>query len=80
MVDNLIQNYVNGKLVDSAAAEFTELVDPVTGRVTGRSPKSTPEEVDEAVQAAAAAFVEWRRTTPSQRRGALLKPADGSST
>jgi betaine-aldehyde dehydrogenase len=76
MVDNLIQNYVNGKLVDSAATEFTELVDPATGKVTGRSPKSTPEEVDEAVQAAAAAFAEWRRSTPSQRQQALLKLAD----
>jgi betaine-aldehyde dehydrogenase len=76
MADNLIQNYVNGKLVDSAATEFTELVDPATGTVTGRSPKSTPEEVDEAVQAAAAAFPEWRRTTPSQRQQALLKLAD----
>ena len=71
-----MQNFVNGKLVDSAATEFTELVDPTTGQVTGRSPKSTPEEVDEAVQAAAAAFAEWRRTTPSQRQQALLKLAD----
>ena len=76
MSDNLVQNFVNGKLVDSAATEFTELVDPATGQVTGRSPKSTPEEVDEAVQAAAAAFAEWRRTTPSQRQQALLKLAD----
>ena len=76
MADNLVQNYVNGKLVDSAATDFTELVDPATGQVTGRSPKSTPEEVDEAVQAAAAAFAEWRRTTPSQRQQALLKLAD----
>ena len=76
MADNLVQNYVNGRLVDSAATEFTELVDPTTGQVTGRSPKSTPEEVDEAVRAADAAFVEWRRTTPSQRQSALLKLAD----
>ena len=76
MADNLVQNYVNGKLVDSAATEFTELVDPTTGEVTGRSPKSTPEEVDEAVRAAEAAFGEWRRTTPSQRQSVLLKLAD----
>ena len=71
-----MQNYVNGKLVDSAATEFTELVDPATGKVTGRSPKSTPDEVDEAVRAAEAAFVSWRRTTPSHRQQALLKLAD----
>ena len=76
MSDTLVQNYVNGKLVDSAATEFTELVDPATGKVTGRSPKSTPDEVDEAVRAAEAAFASWRRTTPSHRQQALLKLAD----
>ena len=34
----------------AADTEFTELVDPATGKVTGRSPKSTAQEVDEAVQ------------------------------
>src|SRR3712207_5159754 len=76
MSDNVVQNYINGKLVDSVATEFTELVDPATGKVIGRSPKSTPEEIDEAVQAAAAAFEEWKRTTPSQRQQALLRLAD----
>ena len=42
MAENLVQNYVNGKLVDSVATDFTELVDPATGQVTGRSPRSTP--------------------------------------
>src|SRR3712207_9099907 len=76
MSDNVVQNYINGKLVDSVATEFTELVDPATGKVIGRSPRSTPEEIDEAVQAAAVAFEEWKRTTPSQRQQALLKLAD----
>jgi betaine-aldehyde dehydrogenase len=76
MSDNVVQNYINGKLVDSASTEFTELVDPVTGKIIGRSPKSTPQEIDEAVQAAAVAFEEWKRTTPSQRQQALLKLAD----
>ena len=76
MADNVVQNYVSGRLVDSAAADFTDLVDPATGKLTGRSPKSTPEEVDDAVQAAAAAFTAWKRTTPSQRQQALLELAD----
>ena len=36
-----VQNYVDGRLVDSTATEFTELVDPTNGQVTGRSPKSS---------------------------------------
>ena len=75
MADSLVQNNVNGLLVDSPSTEITELVDPVTGEVTGWSPKSTPEEVDEAVRAAEAALAEWRRTIPSQRQSALLELA-----
>jgi betaine-aldehyde dehydrogenase len=75
-VSRTVQNYVNGALVDSGTEEFTELVDPTNGEVTGRSPRSTSAEVDEAVRAAAAAFVSWRRTTPSQRQSALLQLAD----
>jgi betaine-aldehyde dehydrogenase len=71
-----VQNYVDGRLVDSVTKEFTELVDPTNGQVTGRSPKSTPAEVDEAVRAADTAFRTWRRTTPSQRQSALLALAD----
>ena len=43
MSDTVVQNHVNGKLIDSASTEFAELVGPATGKVTGRSPKSTPE-------------------------------------
>ena len=71
-----VQNYVDGALVDSDATEFTELVDPTNGEVTGRSPKSTAAEVDQAVRAAERAFETWRRTTPSQRQAVLLKLAD----
>ena len=75
-MSDVVKNYVKGKLVESAATEFTELVDPTNGKVIGRSPKSTPAEVDEAVRAAADAFKEWGRTTPSKRQHALLKLAD----
>jgi len=41
MADNLIQNYVDATLV-SAATEFTEPVDPASGKVTERSARSAP--------------------------------------
>ena len=66
MSDDLVQNFVNGKLVDSAATEFAELVDPVTGQVTVGSPQvDARKRWTRPSQAAAAAFAEWRRTTPS---------------
>lgn len=75
-MSDLIQNYVNGSLVDSAATEFIELVDPTTGLPDGRSPVSTVAEVDEAFAAALAASKTWKRTTPRTRQLALLKIAD----
>ncbi|WP_456698566.1 aminobutyraldehyde dehydrogenase [Aeromicrobium sp. P5_D10] len=75
-MSDLIQNYVNGALVDSAATDFIELVDPTTGKVDGRSPISTEAEVDEAFAAALAASKTWKRTTPRVRQLALLKIAD----
>ena len=75
-MSDLIQNYVNGALVDSVATDFIELVDPTTGKVDGRSPISTESEVDEAFAAALAASKTWKRTTPRVRQLALLKIAD----
>ncbi|MET0929428.1 MAG: gamma-aminobutyraldehyde dehydrogenase [Aeromicrobium sp.] len=71
-----IKNYVNGTLVDSGATEFIELVDPTTGKVDGRSPVSTADEVDAAFRAALAASKTWKRTTPKARQLALLRIAD----
>ena len=73
---NTVANYVNGASVASNATSFLDLVDPSTGKVTGRSPISTEAEVDAALAAAAEAFVTWRRTTPSFRQTMLLQIAD----
>jgi betaine-aldehyde dehydrogenase len=75
-VSDTIQNYIDGALVDSAAVDFIELVDPTTGRPDGRSPISTGEEVDAAFRAAQRASTTWKRTTPQARQLALLQIAD----
>lgn len=75
-VTNTIQNYIDGALVDSAATDFIELVDPTTGRPDGQSPISTSEEVDAAFRAALRASKSWKRTTPKARQLALLQIAD----
>ena len=72
----LIQNYVDGALVDSAATDVIELIDPTTGRPDGRSPISTADEVDAAFAAALRASKTWKRTTPKARQLALLQIAD----
>ena len=67
-----IRNFVDGELVESAATDFIELVDPTTGEVDGRSPVSTSEEVDRAYAAALRASASWKRLTPGRRQAHLL--------
>src|SRR5882757_10997731 len=72
----VIQNFIDGKLVDSADGRRADLVDPSTGEVFASAPVSAEEDVDRAYGAAATAFETWRDTTPSERQQALLKFAD----
>jgi malonate-semialdehyde dehydrogenase (acetylating)/methylmalonate-semialdehyde dehydrogenase len=68
-----LSNYVNGQWTESAATEFQEVTNPATGEVVARTPLSTSSEVAAAVEAAAAAFPEWRRTPPEDRIQPLFK-------
>ena len=71
-----LQNFVNGKLVDSSSGEVTTLINPATGKAFATAPNSNAADVDKAMTAAASAFTEWRDSTPSERQRALLKIAD----
>ena len=73
---HVLPNYINGADVESSAAERTAIVDPTTGEAYCLSPKSNAADVDAAMKSAAAAFVSWRQTTPSERMAYLLKVAD----
>ena len=68
-----IRNYVDGVWQTSSAEEHLDVTNPATGESLGRVPLSTPEEVDQAAQAAAGAFVEWRRTPAVDRVQFLFK-------
>jgi betaine-aldehyde dehydrogenase len=70
-----LQNFINGKRVESTGVDYTDIVDPCTGAAYLSAPASGLEEVDAAMQAASAAFDEWRDTTPAQRQLALLRIA-----
>ena len=67
------QNYINGAWRRPSTTEFFEVHNPATAELLGRTPMSTPADVDAAVQAAAAAFVSWRRTPPGERVQYLFK-------
>jgi betaine-aldehyde dehydrogenase len=71
-----LQNFINGKSVDSVSGEVTTLINPATGQPFATAPISNKADVDSAMKAASNAFTDWRDSTPSERQRALLKIAD----
>ncbi|PIV23345.1 MAG: methylmalonate-semialdehyde dehydrogenase (CoA acylating) [Deltaproteobacteria bacterium CG03_land_8_20_14_0_80_45_14] len=67
-----VKNYINGEWVDSKG-KIVDVVNPATGKVMGKCPISTKEEINAAVEAAKAAFPDWRRTTPLARTRVLFR-------
>jgi betaine-aldehyde dehydrogenase len=71
-----VQNFIGGELVDSVSGATMPLVDPSTGETYGTAPISNEQDIDTAYAAAASAFKDWKRSTPSHRQKALLAFAD----
>ena len=71
-----VLNFVDGRTTPSKDGRTTPLVDPATGEVYAQATLSDAVDVDLAMQAAAAAFEEWRDATPAERGRALLRAAD----
>jgi aldehyde dehydrogenase (NAD+) len=65
------QNYINGRWVPSRTGERMESINPATGEVIGTVPRSDARDVQDAIDAAKAAFDKWR-LTPAPRRGEIL--------
>ncbi len=70
---DVVPNYVNGQWRRASASEFQNVVNPATQQVLAQTPLSGPADVDAAVQAAAAAYPEWRRTPAEDRIQPLFK-------
>src|SRR5208283_6058930 len=74
---NKLTNYINGQWTDSRAGsskqEWRDVINPATGETLAQVPLADAAEVNQAVEAAAAAFPEWRRTPPEDRIQPLFK-------
>lgn len=60
---DVVKNYINGRWVESKAKETRDVINPATSEVIAKTPMSTAEEANKAIEAAKAAFRRWR-TTP----------------
>jgi len=65
------QNYIDGEWVDAASGDTFESTSPANGETIGVFPKSGPDDVDRAVEAALAAYEDWR-LVPAPKRGEIL--------
>ena len=68
--------HVAGERMNTGSGGVHEHIDPSTGQVDATIPLAGPGEVDHAINGADAAFRDWRRTPPEERRRLLLRLAD----
>src|SRR5258707_15778792 len=71
--DVRVPHFIAGEWVNSKSTEWQELINPATHASLGKVPLADVGEVNAAVEAAAAAFPEWRRMPPEDRIQPLFK-------
>src|SRR5882724_2821763 len=64
---NLIPNYIAGEWRSSNGSDLTAVINPATGDIIAQTPMGGAAEVNAAVEAASAAYPDWRRTPPQDR-------------
>ncbi len=62
-----VANYAGGQWKQPAAAEWLPVLNPATNQLLAEVPLSAEPDVAAAIEAAAGAFPEWRRTPPEER-------------
>ena len=75
MVDRL-KYLVGGEWRDTTSGEYYEITNSSTGQVMAEAPRCTADEVDSAVEAAAAAYPAWRDTPITARVQVMFRLKD----
>jgi malonate-semialdehyde dehydrogenase (acetylating) / methylmalonate-semialdehyde dehydrogenase len=68
-----LKYHAGGKWIPSKAKEYMPCYNPSTGAVIAYAPQCTGEEVEQAIQAAAAAFPKWANTPVTRRVQVLFR-------
>jgi len=71
--DVRIPHFIGGQWTNSTSSDWQDVLNPATGVSLGKVPLAEASEVNAAIEAAAAAFPEWRRTPPEDRIQPLFK-------
>lgn len=67
-----VTHFINGAFTPVSSGPKGEIFDPATGQVSGTVDFASKEVVDQAVEAAAKAFIEWRKTSLAKRSQVLF--------
>jgi malonate-semialdehyde dehydrogenase (acetylating)/methylmalonate-semialdehyde dehydrogenase len=62
-----VQNFINGRFVDSAAGDSLAVISPLDGTHLSTVPMSSPADLDAAVKAAKTAFPAWSKRPVKER-------------
>src|SRR5689334_21145964 len=73
---SLVTHWIDGKPVDTAPKSRGDVFDPATGRLTKHVAFASEADVDDAVDAAAHAFPQWRATSLATRSKLLFRFRD----
>jgi malonate-semialdehyde dehydrogenase (acetylating) / methylmalonate-semialdehyde dehydrogenase len=68
-----IRHFVNGQALTGTSGRFGDIYNPNTGEIQARVQLATPDELDAAVQAAAAAHPAWSATNPQRRARVMFE-------
>lgn len=68
-----LTHWIAGQRVAGDSGRFGDVFQPASGRVQARVPLASSDEVDRAVQAAAAAFSDWSAQPPLRRARVLFR-------
>ncbi|GMG86788.1 aldehyde dehydrogenase [Biformimicrobium ophioploci] len=71
-----LANYIGGELVAPQSGTYLDNINPATGAVYGRIPRSGEADVDNAVAVAERAQATWQATLPEQRAAIMERIAD----
>lgn len=67
MASNTVRNYINGQWTEAKGAGYLDVHNPATGKLLAKTPLSTAEETNRAIDAAGEAFKEWHKTPVARR-------------
>ncbi|MBK34860.1 MAG: 2-hydroxymuconic semialdehyde dehydrogenase [Gemmatimonadetes bacterium] len=73
---NRVLNTINGRQVEPAGGQWLENIEPATGQAYGQIADSTADDVQQAVEAAEAAFPGWSSMEASHRSDCMHSLAD----